>query len=140
MRLPGTISAAIYMIWASLVLSIANLFLYPASQSAHTASHHEDVIIGLTVIFGAFAVYFFVLSKIASSTSWARMLYLIFYFNELLAFLLSLPHLLQSSDTSAAVSVVNMMLQGAALALLYTSPGKEWFSQDGVKKKEKQYA
>ncbi len=51
MKKPGTIYAAIYMIWASLLLGIVNFFLYPSVKPAHEVPHHVAVVVGLTVIF-----------------------------------------------------------------------------------------
>lgn len=126
---PKEVTRAVRLLWVSLVLSIAGLFMQPT----RAASHEEQVVVTTTLVVGGvigFGLWGWVLLKIGAGRNWARIVFIVLTIIGLAITPFVMPYSLsvyRTQPLSGVSAAANAILELAALYLLLTAPARAWF-------------
>jgi hypothetical protein len=120
---PAAIGRACGLLWASLLVGV----LKTAMDWTHLRSQSRDAFNVLVTIVFVFALTGFFIWKIGQGKNWARIVFLVLWLIGAVPFVVIVRSDFARSPASASVSVIQVVLQVAALFLIFTNPGKEWF-------------
>jgi hypothetical protein len=122
---PRAVALAVYLLWGSLAVGLAKI---PLDFPSLAAIPSPAIVWSAIAI--VLALYGFLFLKIASGRNWARITFLVFF---LLGLILAWPTLSSEFARAPAVGVLSIaqgIMQGYAIFLLFTSPGKTWFQKE----------
>jgi hypothetical protein len=128
MEKPSQVTTAVRLLWSSLGLGI----LSSALQWEYLASLGSVGFI-LSVQILSFTVLAWLIWKISVGRNWARITFLVLAIIGL-GFLAQIPSVFERSPASAVVGVIQLLLQFAALYLVFADPGRRWFRKSDVAK------
>jgi hypothetical protein len=132
---PKEVTQAVRLLWISLALSIAGLFMQPLR--ATTDAEERTLTLTVLIIGGGigFGIWAWVVAKIARGRNWARITFMVLTVLGLVITPFMLPYSLpayRAQPLSAVVAVLNAVLELIAFYLLLTAPARAWFKpQDG---------
>lgn len=116
---PRQTRLAVYLIWVGGVLSSFVDFRRIAPEHLSGSIILFSCLVGYVVIVGLF---------IWRRHDWARKLYLATFILSVAAVLLNLPAISESTHLAEdAINWLGLLLQAAAVYLLFTQPGRSWF-------------
>jgi hypothetical protein len=129
---PQQIIWASWMMWASLIIGFAALYFEGDLIDEALSDFSEDergIARGFTIAALALtaALYLWFIDRMRAGRNWARIVLLVF---TLLGFIGELTPGESVPDMPAmwiAMRIVDVLLQIAALVLMFTRPGSEWF-------------
>jgi hypothetical protein len=124
---PKEVTQAVKLLWISFFVGIAGIFLQPLN--IRSAAQWMGVLIGAGVIF---AIWAWVISKIAKGRNWARVLFLVLVILGLVFTVFVIPTALalyRARPLSGLLSLTNFVLEIYTVYLLLTAPAREWFKQ-----------
>ena len=121
---PREVSTATRLSIASLALGVlVDALLWRFLISTASVSFTLTVQI-LTVALLGWLIY-----KVWQGRNWARITLLIFWLLGLLFWVPTLSKFFEVSPTAGCVNVAQAILQGVALYLVFSSPGRTWFTR-----------
>jgi ABC-type transport system involved in cytochrome c biogenesis permease subunit len=121
---PRQISAALVLLWLSIVASPVRSML-EWTHIKSLGSYNAGVPIDLTLFLAAFLIW-----KIGQRSNWGRFALLAAFVAGLIPYFSTLKVDMSQSRAVGALEVAGVVFQSAALALLFTRPGREWFQDD----------
>lgn len=121
---PQTVTVAVYLLWASIAIGLVKI---PLDLPALTAMPSQGLIWSVVVLVLAF--FCFLIVKISAGRNWARITYLVFFLIGLIPALPTLMSEFTRAPVIGILSVVQFIMQGYAVFLLFTNPGKTWFQK-----------
>ena len=124
---PPEIGRATSLLWASLAVGLVKTPMQWANLTARASIAFTGFILVFTL-----AIISFLILKIDQGRNWARIVFLVFSGLGFLPFLFVLRSEFARSPALGTFSVLQVGLQVFALFLIFTSPGKEWFSRLGA--------
>jgi hypothetical protein len=115
---PRQVVWATSLIWITIAMGLLNVVLLPSVEDATKTW----IIVGITfAIIAALTVF------ISLGHNWARIVFLVLFVIGLLPSAVSLPQVFAQSLFMALLSLLQMLLQGAAMVFVFTRPGSLWF-------------
>ena len=119
---PRQATWAVRVLWVECALSGVQAILENLTE---TTQQYPVAVLGMTAVL--LALEAFVIFKLAARRNWARYVTLVPSVLGLLTWLAALKVDLQMKPVAAGLEAVELILDGIALSLLFTSPGKQWF-------------
>ena len=129
MEKPRNIVIAVNLLWFSLAIGIVTSL---ATSVPSVSSHANSAII---YFLGAltFAIWALVNFKISTGKNWARMIFAFIFLSTIPIFFLwfssPIQQYLSLSQRDIVIAVIQTVVQGCALFLLFTQSGNAWFRQ-----------
>lgn len=124
---PSEVTRAVYLLWASLVLSIIHAIVdwsyITADRSAATTAY---------ILLFTWLLYAFLIWRIGEAANWARITLLIFALLLVLPSFVSVLSAFAHSIALGGFYVLQFLLQATALYSLFANPGREWFRQEST--------
>ena len=102
----GAVTAALELLWIETAALLWWAWLFPAG------------ILGVMALFTM---------AIHAGTNWARIVFLVLFVVGTLPYLVTLAEMFARSALAATLSLVQLLLQAAALYLVFTKPGSLWY-------------
>jgi len=121
---PRAVALAVYLLWASIAIGFAKI---PLDFQFLSAMPSPGLMWSVVVLVMAF--FCLLIVKIASGRNWARITYLALFLLGLIPALPTLTSEFARSPILAILSIVQFIMQGYAIFLVFTSPGKTWFQK-----------
>ena len=121
---PRTVTLAVNLLWASLAIGFAKI---PLDLPSLAAVPSPGIVWPLMILLLAFIC--FVIFKISSGGNWARITFLVLFLIGLIAAVPTLESEFSRAPIVGILSIVQGILQGYAMYLVFTSPGKTWFQK-----------
>ena len=124
---PRRVTWAVQCLWIEFLLSVVQ-----ASKTLFRWQPDEgETILYIMLAFAAvwFSVQAFVIVKLGARRSWARYVFLVTTILSVVQYLPSLPRDWFTDGLSVGLRAFQLELDCAALFLVFTSPGKEWFKK-----------
>ena len=144
MQKPKNILLAVNLIWSALAVGIVKSFIDLAGTMQHnpvksfidlagTMQHNPALAIVISVI-GVIGVIILGLmallnSKISSGRNWARITFLVLYLLGMVPSFFIFLAIFKESVFAGVVFIFQAVVQAAALFLMFTKPGSEWFNK-----------
>lgn len=125
MEKPKNVSLAVMLIWASMVVGPIYTVFFPPPEAAQVPFASIAVVLLFTVVILAFLTW-----KISAGRNWARITFTVLFALGLLPTLFLLPHAFQRAIPSGLLSVVQILMQGYGVVLLFSKSGSAWFRRD----------
>lgn len=126
---PKEVTQAVKLLWVSLLIGLAGLFLQPLWAGGGGAPQRIGVLGGVLIGFGIWA---WVIAKIANGRNWARILFLVLAILGVAYMVLAMPAALavyKARPLTGLLSLANFVLEIYTMYLLLTAPAREWFKQ-----------
>jgi hypothetical protein len=124
MSRPSTIGLALGLLWVGLVIGPLKLVLNWAYLVSRSGVAFNVLVVGV-----ASAFYCFLVWKIGEGKNWARIAFLALFVLGVAPYIFILRSEFARSPLLGTMSILQAVIQGSALFLLFTSPGNEWFRQ-----------
>jgi hypothetical protein len=124
---PKEVTLAVKLLWTSLLLGVAGMFLQPLNATA--PAQWIGVIIGAGAVF---AIWAWIVSKIAKGRNWARVLFLVLVILGLVVTVLVMPTAMaiyRARPLNGVISLINVVIEVVTMYLLLTAPARAWFKQ-----------
>lgn len=124
---PKEVTLAVKLLWFSLLLGVAGVFLQPLNAKA--PAQWLGVVIGAGVVFGIWA---WIVSKIAKGRNWARILFLVLVILGLVVTVFVLPTAMaiyRARPLNGLISFINLVIEIITMYLLLTAPARAWFKR-----------
>src|SRR5258706_13861316 len=121
---PRTVTLAVNLLWASMVLGVVKI---PLDLPALAAMPSPGLI--WPIVAGVLVFFCFLIMQISSGRNWARITYLVLFLIGLIPAWPTFAAEFARSPILGILSVVQLAIQGYAVFLLFTSPGKTWFQK-----------
>jgi hypothetical protein len=121
---PRAVALAVSLLWASIAIGFAKI---PLDFQSLAAMPSPGLIWSIVVLVLAF--FCFLILKISSGRNWARITYLVLFLIGLIPALPTLTSEFARAPIVAILSIVQAIMQGYAVFLLFTGPGKTWFQK-----------
>lgn len=121
---PRAVTLAVYLLWGSIAIGLVKI---PLDFSTLAAIPSPGLVWSVVVLVLAFLCLLIV--KISSGRNWARITYLVFFLIGLIPALPTLTGEFARSPILGVLSIVQAIIQGYAVFLLFTNPGKTWFQK-----------
>ena len=119
---PRTVTIAVNLLWASIVIGFVKIPLDLPALAAMPSPGLMWTVIALVLAFFCLLIW-----KISLGRNWARITYLGFFLIGLIPAVPTLMGELGRSPVLAVLSIVQFIMQGYAIFLLFMTPGKAWF-------------
>jgi hypothetical protein len=127
---PPAVVNAVRLLWISFGLGMLGLFSGPLGIK--TTAQGIGALIGAGLVF---AIWAWVIAKIASGRNWARRLFLILLVIGTIFMVTTLPvtaRIYAARPVSAGISLVQTVLEFIAFYFLVTAPAREWFNRPRI--------
>jgi len=121
---PRTVTIAVNLLWASIAVGLVKIPLDLPALAAMPSPGLVWTVIALVLAFFCLLIW-----KISLGRNWARIAYLVFFLIGLIPAAPTLMAELGRSPVLAVLSIVQFIMQGYAVFLLYMNPGKSWFQK-----------
>ena len=118
---PGHVMLAVRLLWISLVIGLPILFV-PSGEALSANARAAGFMVQLAMF--VFAAYLNLC--IARRRNWARVVSLVLFLLGLLLMAFA-PPAATVSLLEKVINVADLLLDGAAMYLLFTPPGSSWF-------------
>lgn len=121
---PKEVVRAVALLWVSLGINVVALLrslLFTQSAASWSAGR-----IILVVFLGLLAL---IVVAISSGRNWARILYLVLFAFSALSWLFMPTAMFSRSVVAGSLIVAQIIVQAAAMYLLFTRPGSLWFGR-----------
>lgn len=124
MSRPSTIGVALGLLWVGLAIGPIKLLFNWAYLVSRSGVAVNVFIVGVGLAFYCFFIW-----KIGEGKNWARIAFLVLFVLGVAPYIFILRSEFARSPLLGTMSIVQAGIQAAALYLLFTSPGSEWFRQ-----------
>jgi len=121
---PRTVALAVNLLWASLAIGFAKI---PLDLPSLAAVPSPGIVWPVVILLLAFIC--FVIFKISSGRNWARITFLILFLIGLVTAVPTLASEFARAPVVGILSIVQGIVQGYAMYLVFTNPGKTWFQK-----------
>ncbi|MDQ6683723.1 MAG: hypothetical protein M3Z16_01235 [Pseudomonadota bacterium] len=118
---PGHVALAVRLLWISLVIGLPILFV-PAAESVSASARAAGFMVQLAMF--VFAAYLNLC--IARRRNWARIVSLVLFLLGLVLMAFA-PATVTVTLLEKVINIAGLLLDGAAMYLLFTPPGSSWF-------------
>lgn len=119
-RRPPTVDRAIMLLWAAVVIgAIGTLAVFTLSGTS---------LVGVLAGIVGVLIVAFLITKIGVGRNWARIVLLVLFAIGVLQFLVSADVAFTFAPLLFLLGLLQLVLQGGALYLLFTPPGNAWFA------------
>ena len=125
MEKPKSVSLAVNLSWASLVLGVVKIIV-----DSNGPTHQSPLIFVAFVLIITSALIVFLIFKISAGKNWARITLLVFFLLGMVPEIFIVLTEFARSAIVGIISVAQVLLQVYALFLLFTKPGSEWFRKN----------
>ena len=119
---PRQVGLAAKCLWASIgiggILLVLDYRFIAGASSAATAWIVPAAVLGVLALFTA---------AISAGRNWARIVFLVLFVIGALPYFAVLAEMFARSKLTASLSVIQLLLQAAAMYLVFTKPGSAWF-------------
>ena len=123
---PKEVTLAVKLLWLSFFLGLISLFFQPAMNNRLQG-------VAVLIVMGiSFAIWAWVISKIAKGRNWARITFLVLGILGTVFNIVATPMMMplyKAQPVSAAISLVNFVLEIYTIYLMLTAPARAWFKQ-----------
>jgi FtsH-binding integral membrane protein len=123
---PKEVTQAVRFLWISLVVSLGAMFFQPTLKNM-PPTQWTIVLVVFAVVF---ALWAWVISRIAAGRNWARVTFFVLTVIGLLFTVVAIPASMpvyKARPLSAVLGIANLVLEIWAFYLLLTTPAREWF-------------
>ena len=120
---PYRVVRAVVLLWLSLLVG-ALIFVLEFEFIKRTAASASMVWV---VSLGALGISALLTASIYARQNWARIVFLVLFLLGGLPYLAVLSDMFGRSKVAALLSLTQLLLQAAAIYLLFTKPGSLWF-------------
>jgi Ca2+/H+ antiporter len=127
---PNNVVIAVYLLWFQLAIGIPGMVyqvLNPSTEVAAGAMRTALFVTTSLIVIGSVALYAFLNWKCWQGRNWARIVHLIFLILGLVMIFWALRATFTQSRIQGVVYIVQMMLNVAAVVLLFTRPASAWY-------------
>jgi hypothetical protein len=124
---PKEVTLAVRFLWLSVALGAVGMLMRQLKPSAPAQMFEWLIAAGVV-----FAIWAWIVTKIARGRNWARILFIVLAIVGLIVAAVSLPFTIQvytAEPLTGILSLVQLILEAATLYLLLTAPARAWFKQ-----------
>ena len=120
---PNTVSAAVVMLWITLIIQLAGLVWI-----WQFARHGPALIfIGMSVVSAIWLFTAYLVAMVEKGRNWARITYLVLFLLGLPFFATSISETVRVSSLAALSGIGQTVLQAVAVILVFSPPSRRWF-------------
>ena len=129
MERPKSIILAVNLLWLTLAIAPIKLLFGLSNTPQHVSIAFVLLILALTI-----AILVWINFKISAGKNWARITLLVFFVIGMVPVTFQLPAEFNRSAVNGMLALLQIGLQGTSLYLMFSSPGKDWFTNNRAKK------